>query len=187
MRTEAPAPGTGERDPRPTENGPAGTINGGCMSTPSLPRPIAEFLAGRRIVVAGVSRSGQAAANAIFRHLRRCGYEPIPVNPNAPELEGVPCYPDLASVPGPVDGVIVATHPSAAAAIVAAAAARGVGRVWFHRSFGTGSVSPEALEACRAHSIEPIVGGCPLMYCRPVDPFHRFFRWWLRLRHRVPG
>ncbi len=157
------------------------------MSIPSAPRPIADFLAGRRIVVAGVSRSGQAAANAIFRHLRRCGYQAIPVNPNAAELEGVPSYPDLASVPGPVDGVIVATHPSAGGAIVAAAAARGIHRVWFHRSFGAGSVSPEALEACRAHAIEPIVGGCPLMYCQPVDPFHRFFRWWLRLRRRIPG
>lgn len=152
-----------------------------------LPPSVADFLAGKRIVVAGVSRSGRAAANAVFRRLQECGYDAIPVNPNASELEGTRAYPDLPSVPGEVHGVLIATHPSVGAAIVREAAARGIRRIWFHRSFGEGSVSPEALEACRQNGIEPIVGGCPLMYCQPVDPGHRFFRWWLRLFRRVPG
>ena len=153
----------------------------------SVPPQVLDFLAGRRIAVAGVSRSGRAPANAIFRRLRQCGHEAIPVNPNAAVLEGAASYPDLASVPGEVHGVLVATHPSAGAALVREAAARGIRHVWFHRSFGAGSVSPEALEACREAGITPIVGGCPLMYCQPVDPGHRLFRWWLHLRHRIPG
>jgi predicted CoA-binding protein len=155
--------------------------------TPPLPRPVAEFLAGKRIAVAGVSRSGKAPANAIFRRLAESGHEAIPINPNASELEGTRAYPDLASIPGAVDGLMVVTHPSVAAKLVREAAARGIRQVWFHRSFGEGSVSNEAVEACRAAGIEPIVGGCPLMYCQPVDVGHRFFRWWLRLKRRVPG
>ncbi len=151
-----------------------------------LPASVAAFLAGRRIAVAGVSRAGNAPANAIYRRLRDCGYEAIPVNPNAAVLEGVPAYPDIGSVPGPLDGVIVATHPGVAAAVVDACAARGVRQVWFHRGFGAGSVSDAALAACRRHGIEPIVGGCPLMYCGSVDPAHRFFRWWLCRRGRIP-
>ncbi len=153
----------------------------------AVPKPVAEFLAGKRIAVAGVSRSGKAPANAIFRRLAESGHEAIPINPNAPELEGTRAYPDLASVPGTVDGVIVATHPSVAAGLVREAVARGMRHVWFHRSFGDGSVSNEAVEACRAAGIEPIVGGCPLMYCQPVDIGHRFFRWWLRLVRRIPA
>lgn len=152
-----------------------------------IPRSVADFLAGKRIVVAGVSRSGSAPANAIFRRLRDSGHEVIPVNPNATEVEGQPCYPDLSSVPGSVHGVMVATRPSIAAAIARAALDRGVKNIWFHRSFGSGSVAPEAVRECRARGVEPIVGGCPLMYCQPVDPGHRFFRWWLRLWRRVPG
>ncbi|MFI5181909.1 MAG: CoA-binding protein [Thermoanaerobaculia bacterium] len=151
------------------------------------PGPVADFLAGKRIVVAGVSRSGKAPANAIFRRLAASGHEAIPVNPNASELEGTRSYPDLAAVPGTVDGLLVATHPSAALALVREAADRGIRQVWFHRSFGDGSVSEEAVAACRAAGIEPIVGGCPLMYISPVDGGHRFFRWWLRLMRRVPG
>jgi predicted CoA-binding protein len=153
----------------------------------AVPGPVAEFLAGKRIAVAGVSRSGKAAANAIFRRLTETGHEVIPVNPNATELEGVRAYPDLASVPGGVDGVIVATHPAVAERLVREATARGIRHIWFHRSFGDGSVSDAAVEACRAAGVEPIVGGCPLMYCAPVDAGHRFFRWWLRLTRRIPG
>jgi uncharacterized protein len=152
-----------------------------------LPPSVADFLAGKRIVVAGVSRTGRAPANAIFRRLNQCGYEAVPVNPNASELEGVRSYSSVSAVPGEVHGVLVASHPSVGAAIVRKAAARGVRRIWFHRSFGAGSVSPEALAACRELGIEPIVGGCPLMDCQPVDPAHRFFHWWLHLWRRVPG
>ena len=154
---------------------------------PALPLSIADFLSGKRIVVAGVSRTGRAPANAIFRRLSQCGHEVIPVNPNATELEGARSYPSLVAVPGEVHGILIATHPSVGANLVREAAARGVRRVWFHRSFGAGSVSPEALEACRQAGIEPIVGGCPLMYCQPVDPAHRLFRWWLHLWRRIPA
>lgn len=153
----------------------------------SIPQSVADFLVGKRIIVAGVSRSGSAPANAIFRRLRDSGHEVIPVNPNAAELEGHQCYPDVRSVPGPVHGVMVVTHPSNSADVARAALERGVKHIWFHRSFGSGSVAPEALQECRERGVEPIVGGCPLMYCQPLDPAHRFFRWWLRLRRRVPG
>lgn len=151
-----------------------------------VPPSVAAFLAGRRIVVAGVSRSGRQPSNAIFRRLRAAGHEVIPVNPRASQVEGVTCHPDLASVPGTIDGLVVATPPAAAADLVRQAAARGVGRIWFHRSFGAGSVAEDALRACADAGIEPIVGGCPLMYCAPVDLAHRCFRWWLARRGRIP-
>ena len=150
------------------------------------PRAIAEFLSGKRIAVAGASRDGRQPANAILRRLASAGYDAIPINPNAARLEGVPCYPDLASVPGPLDGVVVVTHPSVSARVVRQCSERGVGHVWFHRAFGAGSVSPEALEACRSHGITPITGGCPLMFCGRVDLGHRCLRWWLGRRGRIP-
>jgi predicted CoA-binding protein len=153
----------------------------------NVPPAVSAFLDGRRIVVAGVSRSGNAPANAIFRRLRDAGYEVVPVNPNAAEVEGQTCYRDIQSVPGPIDGVMVVTHPAVSADVVRTALERGVRQIWFHRSFGAGSVSTDAVALCRSRGVEPIVGGCPLMYCSPVDPGHRLFRWWLRLRHRVPG
>ena len=152
-----------------------------------VPESVAEFLRGRRIAVAGVSRESAQAANAVYRKLRDSGYEALPVNPNASEVEGVPCYPDLRSIPGIIDGVVVVTHPDVSVELVRQCAERGVPRVWFHRSFGEGSVSEAALRECESRGVQCIVGGCPLMYCAPVDFGHRCMRWWLRRQGRVPG
>jgi len=150
------------------------------------PEAVEAFLSGKRFAVAGVSRDGKQAANAIYRKLLASGYDVVPVNPNATQLEGATCYPDVRSIPGHLDGVVIATHPDVAPDVVRHARERGVSHVWFHRSFGRGSVSDPAVSQCRAAGMNCIVGGCPLMYCQPVDFGHRCMRWWLGRSGRVP-
>ncbi len=150
------------------------------------PGPVATFLRGRRIAVAGVSRQPSQAANAVFRKLRTAGYEVFPVNPNASDVEGARCYGAVGAVPVQLDGVVIATAPDVSAEIVRQCSDHGVRRVWFHRSFGTGSVSKAAVQECDARGIDCIVGGCPLMFCEPVDAGHRCMRWWLQRQGRVP-
>lgn len=151
-----------------------------------IPHSIENFLRGKRIGVAGVSRNRNQPANAIYRRLRDAGYQVFPVNPKADELEGAPCYPDVVSLPEPIDGVVVATHPNVAVEVVRQCGERGVGSVWFHRSFGAGSVSEEAVRECEELGLDCIVGGCPLMFCEPIDFGHKCMRWWLQRRGRVP-
>ena len=83
-----------------------------------LPALIADFLSGKRIAVAGVSRGRDTAASSVYDKLRNSGYEVFPVNPNASEVEGVKCYPDLASIPGDLDGLVIATHPNVSEQVV---------------------------------------------------------------------
>lgn len=73
----------------------------------TMPEAAREFLAQKSIAVAGVSRSGTEAANAVYCKLRSLGYNVFAVNPNATTVEGDPCYPDLKSIPATVDGVVV--------------------------------------------------------------------------------
>ncbi len=153
----------------------------------AMPASVAEFLKGKRIVVAGVSRDPKQTANIVYKKLRDAGYEAIPVNPNAEEVEGVECYRGLASVPGGIDGVVAVTHPRVAADLVQQCAERGVKRLWFHRLMGAGSLSTEAVGMCRERGIACIAGGCPLMYVEPVDVGHRCFRWLLGWNHRLSG
>ena len=150
------------------------------------PESVATFLRGRRIAVAGVSRHPNQAANAVFRKLRGAGYEVCPINPKASEVEGARCYSDVAAVPGQLDGVVIATAPDISAQLVRQCSDHGVRHVWFHRSFGNGSVSEEAVRECHARKIDCIVGGCPLMFCDPVDFGHTCMRWWLQRLGRVP-
>lgn len=155
-------------------------------SRSAVPAAVAAFLQGSRIAVAGVSREPNQAANAVFRKLRDSGFDVFPVNPKASQVEGVGCYPDLAAVPGQLDGVVIATAPDVSVQIVRQCGDRGIRRVWFHRSFGAGSVSDEAVRECGTRGIECIVGGCPLMFCEPVDFGHRCMKWWLQRQGRVP-
>ena len=152
-----------------------------------VPESVTAFLSGRRFAVAGVSRDPGQAANANYRKLLASGYEVFPVNPAAAQVEGVTCYADVRSVLVPLDGVVIATHRDVAIDVVRHARECGIGHVWFHRSFGPGSVSEAAVAGCRAAGMNCIVGGCPLMYCEPIDLFHRGMCWWLRRGGRVPG
>lgn len=147
---------------------------------------IEDFLAQKRIAVAGVSRNKNEAANAVYRKLRGAGHEVFAVNPNAQTVEGDPCYPDLRSVPGGIDGVVIATHPAVSGQVAQQCVQLGVSRVWMHRSFGQGSVSEEAVGICRENGIAVIAGGCPLMFCDPVDIGHRCMRWVLGVTGRLP-
>lgn len=148
----------------------------------------ADFLAQKRIAVAGVSReegSGHGG-NVVYVRLRDRGYEVFPVNPNAEEVEGDKAYPDLASIPGGVDAVVIATHPDVAEDIVAQCADTGVRRVWMHRGPGAGSVSDRAAELGRKLGLTVIPGGCPLMYPPASDGGHKAMRWVLNLVGRIP-
>jgi hypothetical protein len=147
----------------------------------------AEFLAQKRVAVTGVSRRPQAhASNAVYQRLRQRGYEVFAVNPNAEQIEGDRCFHDLKAIPGGVDAVVIATRPEIAEATMRECADLGIKHVWMHRSFGGGSVSPEAAAWGREHGIRVIDGGCPLMFGRTADPAHKLMCWLFTLTGKIP-
>ncbi len=90
------------------------------------------------------------------------------------------------NVSEPIDGVVISTRPEVTGQIVQECAEVGVSRVWMHRSFGQGSVSDEATKFCQDHNITVIPGGCPMMFCEPVDFGHKCMRWFLGLTGGLP-
>lgn len=136
--------------------------------------------------MAGVSRSGEGAANLIYRRLRNAGYTAFAINPEATTVEGDPCYPDIASLPETPGGLVIATPPEAAPALVQACADRGIPRVWMHRSFGTGSVSDEAAALGQRLGLTVIPGACPMLFLDPVDGGHACIRWLLTCTGGLP-
>ena len=122
------------------------------MTPTSLEAKVHDFLAQKRIAVAGVSRdnSHHPAGNLIYHRLKQTGHHVFPVNPHMQTFDGDRCYPDLRSIPGGVDGVVIITRPETTERIVRDCSDAGVRRVWMHESLGKGSsVSPEAVEYCR--------------------------------------
>ncbi|HSR43904.1 MAG TPA: CoA-binding protein [Acidimicrobiia bacterium] len=147
----------------------------------------ADFLAQKRVAVVGVSRNPQGhGSNIVYQRLRDRGYEVFAVNPNADEIEGDKCYPNLGSIPGGVDAVVIGTSPANAPAVMEDVVAAGISRVWMHRSFGSGSVSDQATAAGRDKGVTVIDGGCPLMFDPTADFGHKCMRPILTLTGAVP-
>ena len=143
----------------------------------SIAEAASGFLANRRVAVTGVSRTPENhGSNAVYRRLRERGYQVYAVNPNAQRVEGDQAYPDLKSIPGGVDAVVIATRPEVAEGTMREAAELGIRHVWMHRGVGPGSVSAAATAFGRQHGITVIDGGCPLMFGPTADLGHKVIR-----------
>ena len=145
------------------------------------------FLSQRRIAVTGVSRKAEGhGSNIVYQRLRDRGYEVFAVNPNTDRVEGDVCYPDLKSIPGGVDAVVIGTRPETAAQAVRDCIELGITKVWMHRAFGAGSVSDDATGYGRGHGVTVIDGGCPLMFEPTADPGHKVMRFMCTITGKVP-
>jgi uncharacterized protein len=147
----------------------------------------AEFLAHQRVAVTGVSANPQGhGSNAVYTRMRERGYTVFAVNPNSPTAEGDATYPDLRSIPGGVEAVVIGTRPDRAEATMREAIDLGIRAVWMHRAFGQGSVSEAATRLGREHGVTVIDGGCPLMFGPTADGGHRFMCRLMTLTGKVP-
>ena len=146
-----------------------------------------EFLARKRIAVTGVSRKPQGhGSNVVYKRLRDRGYEVFAINPNADQVEGDRCYPDLKSVPGGVEAVVIGTRPETAEATMRECVDLGIDQVWMHRGPGADSVSAAATDYGRQHGVRVIDGGCPLMFDPTADFGHKMIRFVFTGTGKVP-
>lgn len=133
---------------------------------------IQEFIQGKRFAIVGVSRSGKKFGNTIYAELKARGYQVYIVHPEAQEIGGETCCPNLASLAGKIDGVIVTVRPEQATAVLREAAQAGITRVWLQQ----GAQSPAVLAVAAELGLTPVAGKCILMYLQPVRSVHRFHR-----------
>lgn len=96
--------------------------------SPALIRNL--LAATRTIAVVGLSKDPQRPSYFVASYLKYEGYRVIPVNPSADEILGERCYPDLTSIPEPVDLVDIFRPAPACVEIVRQAIAIGAKAVW---------------------------------------------------------
>lgn len=153
---------------------------------PTLKESAEQFLQLNTIAVAGVSSTKKDAANYIYEKLKKTGYQVFAVNPNAKEIDGDSCFPNLESVPDRIEGVVIGTNPKVTLSIVKECAKLGIQYVWIHKSLDRGSYSDEAELFCKEHGINLIPTGCPMMFCKPVDFAHKCIKWVLHATGKMP-
>ena len=123
---------------------------------------IRDFLAQKRFAFIGVSRQPKDFSRALFREFQTRDYEPVPVHPEAAEIEGAHCFAHLRDIQPPVDSVLLMTSPTVTNLLVRECVEAGIKRVWFYRGAGKGSLTDSALEICEANGIRAIRGRMPL-------------------------
>jgi predicted CoA-binding protein len=155
-------------------------------SMPTTTADIRDFLAQRRIALVGVSRNSKDFSRLLFREMRDRGYDMVPVNPAASQLEGTRCFGRLQEIDPPADGALLMTSPSDTERVVRDCAEAGIRRVWMHRGAGRGAVSELAADFCRGKGIRLVEGYCPFMFLPATPFFHRIHRFFLQLFGRYP-
>jgi predicted CoA-binding protein len=148
---------------------------------------IDDFLSRKRLAIVGVSRNPQDFTRSVLREFLKRGYDMVPVNPGAEEMEGRPCFARLQDVTPPVEGALVMTSPSVTDKVVWDCAEAGIKRVWMHRGAGVGAVSPSAVAFCKAQDIKVVEGECPFMFLPEAAWIHRAHGFCRKVMGRYPG
>ena len=84
------------------------------MATQTSLETIEDFLAQKRIAIAGISRNPANFSVMLFEELSRRGYDVVPVNPNTEEeVRGRRCFARVQDIQHPVEAVLLMTSPEA--------------------------------------------------------------------------
>jgi uncharacterized protein len=112
----------------------------------------------RTIAVVGLSGKRYRPSYGVAEYLKQAGYRIIPVNPGQTEVLGEKCYPDLDSVPEPVDIVDIFRRSEHVPEIVEAAIRKGAKAVWMQE----GVVHEEAARRAEAAGLIAVMDRCIL-------------------------
>jgi len=99
------------------------------------------------VAVVGLSPKSDRPSFKVASYLKEQGYRVIPVNPQAKEILGEICYPDLASIPQPVEVVDIFRSSEQVPAIVEEAIKVGAKAVWMQEGVINEEAAARAKEA----------------------------------------
>lgn len=130
---------------------------------------IEQFIAQRHIAVVGISENPRKFGNAIYKELKKQGYSLYPISRHLTEYEGENCYPDVASLPAEVSGIVVVTKPEQTEIIVKQALEKGISNIWLQQ----GSTNARIVAATANGENNVISGQCIIMFAHPTHFMHR--------------
>jgi hypothetical protein len=121
---------------------------------------IREFLNKENIyAVVGASKNPRKYGHQVYKDLRSAGYEVYPVNPNAEQVLGDRCYPNLKELPRTPNVVDIVVPPQVTEEIVKICKELGITKVWMQ----PGSESDTAIKFCEDNDIEVVHGVCVMI------------------------
>jgi predicted CoA-binding protein len=108
-----------------------------------------------------------------YRNAKKCGKTVFAVDPSVEQIDGDRTYPDLRSLPEPVDAIVVEVPREETVAWVRQAADAGIKNVWVHMNRD----SPEATALAQEKGLNLLTGTCAVMYLSGGLSAHGIHKW----------
>jgi len=143
---------------------------------------ILEFLAPKKIAVAGVSSNTKKFGYAVFKELREKGFDICPINPNLEEVDGVKAYKSVLDIPDGYEKLFIVTPKKETDLIVIQAAEKGLKHIWVQQTSNTKETEAIAKDL----NVDLIHKECIFMFADPVQSIHKFHKAIWKLLGLVP-
>ena len=145
-------------------------------------KDIEKFFEPKKLAIAGASRNTKKFGHGIFKELLSKGYEVIPVNPNATEIDGVKCYHNVSEIPGNVKSLLIVTPKEETDGVLREAINKGIANIWVQQM----SETEDTIKIAEEYQVDVIYKKCIYMFAEPVAGFHKFHRTIVRIFGGLP-
>jgi hypothetical protein len=152
----------------------------------ALLEDIKKFLDSKRLAVVGVSRDPKHFSRAVFREFVAQGYDAVPVNPKAMEIEGRQCFPRIADVTPAVEAVLLLTPAGRTYQALDECKQVNIRKIWMYKAVPDREIHEHAVEFCRQRGSAVIEGHCPFMFLPNPGLFHRIHRVLMKVAGSYP-
>jgi hypothetical protein len=138
----------------------------------SKKQSIEQFLAPKKLAIAGVSGNSKKFGYQIYNELKQKGFDICPINPRIEEIDGVKVYKSVEDIPSDYDRLYIVTPKSETDKILKQAAEKGIKHVWVQQMANT----KETAQIAKEHSVELIDKECMFMFANPTTSVHKFHK-----------
>jgi len=140
------------------------------------------FLANKKLILAGASRSGKKFGNYIIKELSKKGYDFSLLHPEVNEIDGVACYKDIDSLPQDLTAAVICLPSDKTLSLLKDFQNSKVNQYWIQQ----GADSKEVKEYIKENNLNAVYGECIMMHAQPVESFHGFHRWLWKIFGKLP-
>ncbi len=133
---------------------------------------ISSFLQSESIAIAGVSRNPKKFGRIIYDELKKKGYNVIPINPTAEDIDGQKCYNTIDQLPVNTDALIIATPKTQTDQVLQDAFSIGLKNIWVQNHSNT----KNTIKIAEENNQQIIYKKCIFMFAEPVSGVHKFHR-----------
>ena len=143
---------------------------------------IDKFLMSNTFAMAGVSRNSKKFGHQAFLQLRKKGYNILPVNPHADQIDGEKCFKSICELPSNIESLLIMTSKADTDVILQQALDKGIANIWIQQF----SETEQTFSIVKNQRANIILKQCIYMFVEPVTGLHGFHKFLSKAFNKYP-